>query len=188
MTKKEVSTYHFEMLDKSWFMPKENFRESIETKEIVGDAFFNFMLFVGVGLPWHWYSRLGWSIAQWEKHFDQNNCKVFLGFQDNTPIGYFELQLQEKHDIEIKFFGLLPSKIGTGIGGQFLSFAIDTAWQLGAKRVWLHTCTSDHENAPRNYSARGFRLFKQETAEELVPNKDEMLQQVSRFLVEHAKL
>ena len=34
---------------------------------------------------------------------------------------------------------------------------------MGARRVWLHTCTLDHPNALANYQARGLRMFKQET-------------------------
>ena len=32
-----------------------------------------------------------------------------------------------------------------------------------AKRAWVHTCTLDHENALKNYLARGMKIFKKET-------------------------
>ena len=31
------------------------------------------------------------------------------------------------------------------------------------KRVWLHTCSLDHENALRNYISRGMKIFKKES-------------------------
>jgi GNAT superfamily N-acetyltransferase len=50
-----------------------------------------------------------------------------------------------------------------GLGKQLLSFAIDRAWEEGAKRIWLHTCTLDNAAALPNYLKRGFSPFKQET-------------------------
>ena len=30
-------------------------------------------------------------------------------------------------------------------------------------RIWLHTCSLDHQNALKNYKARGMKVFKSET-------------------------
>jgi hypothetical protein len=49
-----------------------------------------------------------------------------------------------------------------------LTDAVDRAWSLGARRIWLHTCTFDHPQAIPNYIARGFRVFRIE--EYAVPN------------------
>ena len=32
----------------------------------------------------------------------------------------------------------------------------------GSKRVWVHTCSLDHNNALKNYLARGMKIFKSE--------------------------
>ena len=37
---------------------------------------------------------------------------------------------------------------------------IQRAWQLGAARVWVHTCVYDHPAALANYEARGMRVYK----------------------------
>jgi hypothetical protein len=39
---------------------------------------------------------------------------------------------------------------------------------MGAKRVWLHTCTLDHAAALPNYLRRGFVPFKTEVYETTV--------------------
>ena len=57
------------------------------------------------------------------------------------------------------YFGLLPQFIGQGIGGNLFTRAIECGWNLGAKRVWVHTCSLDHPQALNNYLARGLRLF-----------------------------
>jgi GNAT superfamily N-acetyltransferase len=59
----------------------------------------------------------------------------------------------------LSYFGLLPPFLGQGIGGALLTAAIERAWAMDARRVWVHTCTLDHPAALRNYQARGFRLY-----------------------------
>ena len=77
--------------------------------------------------------------------------------------GYFELKAHEDDSIEIAYFGLLPEFIGRGWGKYLLTRAVQSAWQLGPRRVWLHTCTLDHPAALPNYLKRGFRPVRQET-------------------------
>ena len=89
---------------------------------------------------------------------------------DGMPAGYFELERQPDDRVEIVYFGLLPTFVEKGIGGWALSEAVRRAWAIGAKRVWMHTCTLDHPRALANYVARGFRLFKVETKMEELPD------------------
>jgi hypothetical protein len=44
-----------------------------------------------------------------------------------------------------------------------LSEAVGRAFDEGANRVWLHTCTLDDPAALPNYLKRGFTPFSQET-------------------------
>ena len=62
---------------------------------------------------------------------------------------------------EIAYFGLLPKFIGKGLGGGFLSYAVEKAWEFKKKRIWVHTCNYDHPNALKNYKARGFEIYKE---------------------------
>jgi GNAT superfamily N-acetyltransferase len=64
----------------------------------------------------------------------------------------------------------LPSFIGKGLGGPLLSTAISRAWEMGAKRVWVHTCTLDHPRALGNYQARGFAVYRTEEKVEELPD------------------
>lgn len=175
-------TYYLEMLDKSEFKPKEGFKEKIEIKPISNDIFQQWMLFVGVGLPWRWYSRMGWSPDEWNNYFENNDSRAFLAFRENQLIGYFELLFGVQNEVEITFFGLFPRHIGAGYGGYLLSHAIETAWNSGVSKVWLHTCTSDHKSALSNYIARGFKIVKETEAEEDIPDKEEYLKLVNSFM------
>ena len=64
--------------------------------------------------------------------------------------------------MEIVYFGLLPAHTAKGIGGWALTEAVRRAWEMGANRVWVHTCDLDHPGALANYLARGFRPYREE--------------------------
>ena len=64
--------------------------------------------------------------------------------------------------VEIAQFGLLPSFIGIGLGGYLLCDAVQRARELGAGRVWLHTCSLDHPKALAVYRSAGFEVYDRE--------------------------
>ncbi|MBD0389968.1 MAG: GNAT family N-acetyltransferase, partial [Nostoc sp. C3-bin3] len=45
------------------------------------------------------------------------------------------------------------------------------AWAMGARRVWVHTCSLDSSHALANYQARGFQLYKEEIYQQELPEK-----------------
>ena len=74
-------------------------------------------------------------------------------------LGYFELEIQPEDQIELAYFGLLPSFFGQGLGAELLAAAIAHAWQLQPSRVWVHTCSLVHPHALHNYQSRGFKVY-----------------------------
>ena len=121
-------------------------------------------LYVEVGRGFHWIDRLPWTDQQIADHLNDRSVSLWVLYSGGVPAGYFELKKRpEDGSVEIAYFGLLPEFHGHGLGKWLLSQAVDQAWEIGAKRIWLHTCTLDHPAAIPNYVARGFRLFKQET-------------------------
>ena len=62
-------------------------------------------------------------------------------------------------EVEIASFGLLPGFAGRGLGGALLAAVTRAAWENGAGRVWLHTCSLDSPAALPSYERRGFRRF-----------------------------
>ena len=76
----KVTTYYLEMDSKNKFIAKTGFNSKIEIKEIDNDAYLNFIFFAGVGLPFKWYSRLKWSIDEWQKYFTKKHCKNVYWF------------------------------------------------------------------------------------------------------------
>lgn len=126
-------------------------------------------LYMQVGGRWRWHTRLVWDRAQWMRHLERAEVELWIGYARGTPAGYFELERQGT-DVEIVYFGLLPSFIGRGLGGALLSAAIERAWEIGAARVWVHTCDLDHPHALANYQARGLRVYRTEQAIEDLPD------------------
>jgi GNAT superfamily N-acetyltransferase len=135
---------------------------------------FNRFLYMAVGARWWWYSRLSWDYAQWLAYLDRPELETWVAYVSGTPAGYFELERQHDAAVELAYFGLLLRFIGQGIGGTLLTLAITRAWEMGAQRVWVHTCTLDHPQALSNYQARGFRIGRVEERIEELP--DEPLQ------------
>jgi GNAT superfamily N-acetyltransferase len=130
----------------------------------------NRFFYVAVGSDWWWYSRIGWNRERWLSWVDRRELETWIGYGSGTPAGYFELELQEGGQVELAYFGLLPSFIGRGLGTELLAAAIDRAWQLRPGRVWVHTCTLDHPRALQTYQSRGFEIYKSEDKIEQLPD------------------
>ena len=78
-------------------------------------------------------------------------------------VGFFEQNIFiPQKECEIAYFGILEEYIGKKIGAYLLSEAIKRSFNENINRVWLHTCSLDHENALKNYLARGMKIFKSE--------------------------
>ena len=125
-------------------------------------SFFRY-LYAEVGRNYHWVDRLGWSEETVRAYLADPTVWLWLLTVAGSPAGYFELKRHDDGSVEIAYFGLLPESIGRGLGKYLLSAAVREAWNAGAPRVWLHTCTLDDPAALPNYQARGFRPFKTET-------------------------
>jgi GNAT superfamily N-acetyltransferase len=133
----------------------------IERLEQCSISFFRF-LYEEVGRAYHWTDRLTWGDETIREYLETPGVSIWLMSSDAAPAGYFELREHEDSSVEIAYFGLLPEFIGRGWGKYLLIRAVESAWQLGPERVWLHTCTLDHPAALPNYLKRGFRPVRQE--------------------------
>jgi len=160
-----ITTYHLEMTDATEFRPFTLEHAEVELKQAkIPCPELNRFLYTAVGGDWYWVDRLNWTYEQWLAYLDRPELETWLAYVFGTPAGYFELEVQPASNVEIAYFGLLPQFIGQGIGSFLLTAAIERAWQMGASRVWVHTCSLDHPRALKNYQAQGFRVFKEEVS------------------------
>ena len=127
----------------------------------------NKFFYKNVGKKHKWTDRLAWTETDWINYTSNTKVETYILKVQGDLAGYFEtifhLNLQE---IEIAYFGLLEEYHNKKLGGHLLSFAIKRSFQKkNLKRVWVHTCTSDHKNALKNYLARGMKIYKKEIFE-----------------------
>ena len=124
----------------------------------------NKFFYKNVGRKHQWVDRLIWTDNQWIDYVSSKNVKTYIFKKKDDLAGFFELiSHEEKKEIEIAYFGLLEEFQNKNLGSFLLSEAIKKSFSNNVNRVWLHTCSLDHENALNNYIARGMKIFKTET-------------------------
>jgi len=117
-----------------------------------------------IGKKHKWLDRLVWNDKAWNDYLSTNGVNTYILKEKEDLIGYFEQIFSKKNlDCEIAYFGILEEYIGKNLGGYLLSEAIKKSFEIGAKRVWVHTCSLDHKHALNNYLSRGMKVFQTET-------------------------
>ena len=123
----------------------------------------NKFFYKNVGKNYKWVDRLVWSETKWIDYVSNKNVKTFILKNKNDLAGFFESIFHiEKNEIEIAYFGVLEEYQNKKLGSYLLSEAIKKSFEKNIRRVWLHTCSTDHKNALNNYIARGMKIFKSE--------------------------
>ena len=124
----------------------------------------NKFFYKNIGKNYKWVDRLVWSETKWIDYVSNKNLKTFILKNKNDLAGFFESIFHiEKNEIEIAYFGVLEEYQNKKLGSYLLSEAIKKSFENNIRRVWLHTCSTDHKNALNNYIARGMKIFKSET-------------------------
>ena len=158
-----VTTWYLEMTDAAQLRPAAPV-DGFEVRRIEpADPVLSARMYDTVGGPWQWTDRLGWDVARWRAHLERPEVETWLGDLAGEPAGYAELR-REGDEVEIASFGLLPGFAGRGLGGVLLAAVTADAWERGAGRVWLHTCSLDSPAALPSYERRGFRRYHEEGA------------------------
>ncbi|MEN9707921.1 MAG: hypothetical protein RIQ68_329, partial [Pseudomonadota bacterium] len=119
-------------------------------------------LFMRVGAPWLWFSRLALSSDELEAIIHDPDVAIWaVCDRAGVEIGLLELDFREAGQCEIAFFGVVPELMGKGLGTWMMAHALGAAWRTGVSRVWLHSCTFDAPQALGFYRRRGFTPFAQ---------------------------
>ena len=123
----------------------------------------NKFFYKNIGKNHKWVDRLVWTETQWIDYASNKKVKTYVLKNKEDLVGFFELIFHsEKKEIEIAYFGLLEEYQNKKLGSYLLSQAIKKSFKNKINRVWLHTCSLDHKNALKNYTARGMKIFKTE--------------------------
>jgi ribosomal protein S18 acetylase RimI-like enzyme len=136
----------------------------IERVQACPPSFYRY-LYSEVGRDFHWVDRQAWTDGEIRAHLRQPGVTLWVLWIGDAPAGWFELKRGDDASVEIAYFGILPGFRRRGLGKHLLTAAVERAWQSGARRIWLHTCTLDDPAALPNYRARGFTPYKEEVYE-----------------------
>ena len=141
--------------------PSENyFVELANPKDFQLNKFF----YKNIGKNCQWVDRLVWTDLDWTRHVSDEKLFTYILKNKDEIAGYFELLFnKDTKEVEITYFGILEEYFGKKLGGYLLSEAIKNSFTMGCARLWVHTCSLDHENALNNYLSRGMKVFKSET-------------------------
>ncbi len=166
-TPRTLITTYLEMTSPQQFIPGFSDLDTVRVEKMQTlDLHYYLYLYRAVGENWAWRDRL--LMSREELHAALSNANVYVLYVGGAPAGYVEL-VKEGDSVEIAYFGLREDYQGMGLGKHLLSVGIEKAWQMGAERVWLHTCNLDAPQALSNYCKRGFQIYKHE--EEPMPER-----------------
>jgi len=113
-----------------------------------------------VGRRYFWFERADWTAAQWQDDLAKPGTELWILRVDEADAGYVHLTQPAPRTREILYLGLLSGFEGEGLGAHLLTCAVERAWESGADRVLVNTCTLDHPRALANYQARGFEVVR----------------------------
>ena len=140
-------------------LPQNSSVELVDPKDFQLNKF----CYKNIGKKYQWIDRLVWTDLNWIEYVSNKNFSTYVLKEKNEVVGYYESLFNENNkEAEIVYFGILEEYFGKKLGGYLLSEAIKNSFILGAKSVWVHTCSLDHKNALKNYLARGMKIFKTE--------------------------
>lgn len=117
-------------------------------------------IFLEIGAPWLWDRAAEMSDAEVAAHFADPRQHVYYGHDDGGDhVGMVEFSVADDTEIEITYFGLFPTLTGRGLGKRLMAGALDQAWRLSPRRIWLHTSSIDHHSVIGFYRACGFEPY-----------------------------
>ena len=124
----------------------------------------NKFFYKNIGKKHRWVDRLLWSEEKWINYVSSENVTTYVFKHKDDLVGFFELIFHpEKNEMEIAYFGILEEYQNKKLGSYLLSQAIKISFKKNINRVWVHTCSLDHQNALNNYISRGMKIYKTET-------------------------
>ena len=163
--KKEIERNYLEIdsledLNETNILSEDYSIKLVEPRDFQLNKFF----YKNVGKNHQWIDRLIWTDQQWSNYTSDDKVKTYILKNKDDLVGYFELIYhKDKEEVEIAYLGLLEEYYNKKLGSYLLSAAIRNSFSDKIKRVWVHTCSLDHQNALNNYLSRGMKIFKKET-------------------------
>jgi GNAT superfamily N-acetyltransferase len=129
-------------------------------------------LFRAIGTEWLWFGRLRLAEAALEAVLVHPQNQVLALADGAGDLGLLELDLREGQEPELAYFGLVPGRIGQGLGRLLIAEALHRASAFGASSLMVHTCSLDDPRALGFYQRAGFRPYRRAIEVFLDPRLD----------------
>lgn len=113
-----------------------------------------------LGERWMWFSRLVMPREQLAQILADPAVICFAVRFEGHDVGLLELDFRVPGEGEVGFFGLDERVLGRGAGRWLMNRALELAWARPIRRLWVHSCTLDHQGAIEFYQRSGFVVFK----------------------------
>ncbi len=113
-----------------------------------------------IGERWLWYSPLVMPDAELAAIIRDPLMETRVLERDGALLGISQLDRRVPGTVEIAFFGVAETEIGTGAGRWLMDRTLELAFAPDIRRVWVHTCTFDHPAAVPFYRRAGFTPYK----------------------------
>ena len=143
-------------------VPPQLAKTALVRAEGISVPFYRY-LYDAVGRPWTWVERKRMSDDELAAIVADPKVEVMVCWIAGVPAGYYELDRRRAGVVDLAYFGLVPERIGKGLGRWLLATAIDHAWQGGPERVTVNTNTLDHPRALPLYQRMGFVPYDRRT-------------------------
>ena len=153
----EINTSNFNGID--IILPKD-YSIKLETKK---DFKLNKFFYKQIGSDHYWRDRLVWNDEEWISYVTNLNFETWVMKKGKDLVGFYEQEFHPSlNEVELINMGILKEYRGEKLGSTILKHSIKNAFKFKPNRVWVHTCSLDHEFALQNYKAKGFKIFKEE--------------------------
>jgi GNAT superfamily N-acetyltransferase len=119
-------------------------------------------LYGTVGRDWLWIERRDMGEEQLAEQIHREGVEVWVLYANGVPAGFFELDFGGGTSVDLVYFGLMPEWTGRRIGPWLLGEAVTQAFNRGAQRLNVNTCTLDHPRALQLYQRLGFEPVAQQ--------------------------
>ncbi len=167
----EVTITYLEMEHPAMFHPSHAAEGNVSLERLdPAEAETAEQLYADVGNEYYWLERAEWREDKWRDELETPGSEFWVLKDEDEDAGFFLLTEPQPRTSEILYLGLRPGFEGRGLGGHLLSCAIERAWETGADRVLVNTCTLDHPAALPNYLARGFEVVRKRTELRVLPD------------------
>lgn len=87
---------------------------------------------------------------------------LYVAYLTGWPAGFIMLDHRARPSCDISYFGMAPEAAGRGLGSWLLGAGVHMAWDAGAEKLTVNTCSLDHPRALPLYQKWGFAPVRRE--------------------------